>query len=178
MQVVVGIRRGRVSPVALSATVCVEAPGDISYRNVILRAVAAACKAAFAGVCGREAPVDEFMNHVLSAVGEAFNNIAFHCYRDRSSDIARVRMTMDSTAVHLRIEDYGRSFDPLSTCLPDLDALPESGLGIYIMRSLMDEVTYQAGCPNVLNLSKNIPDCPGGPAGRAGKGATSAVLHQ
>jgi len=34
----------------------------------------------------------------------------------------------------------------------------------------MDEVTYQAGCPNVLNLSKNIPDCPGGPAGRAGKG--------
>ena len=65
MQVAVGLRRGRVAPVALSATVCVEAPGDISYRNVILRAVAAACKAAFAGVCGREAPVDEFMNHVL-----------------------------------------------------------------------------------------------------------------
>ena len=178
MQVVVGFRRGKVAPVAFSATVCVEAPGDISYRNVILRAVAAACKAAFAGVCGREAPVDEFMNHVLSAVGEAFNNIAFHCYRDRSSDIARIRLTMDATAVHLRIEDYGRSFDPLSICLPDLDSLPESGLGIYIMRSLMDEVSYQAGCPNVLNLSKNIPECPGGPAGRAGKGATSAVLHQ
>ena len=164
-------------PVHLSATVCVEAPGDISYRNVILRAVAAACKAAFASVRGHEPPADEFTSHVLSAVGEAFNNIAIHCYRDRSSDIARVRMTVDSTAVHFRIEDYGRSFDPLGTRLPDLDALPESGLGIFIMRSLMDEVTYQAGCPNVLNLSKHIPDCPGVPAERAGKGAAGALLH-
>jgi len=159
-----GRRHDRVSLVLLSATVCVEAPGDISYRNVILRAVAAACKAAFASVCGREAPADEFTNNVISAVGEAFNNIAFHCYRGRSSDIARVRMTIDPTAVHLRIEDYGRSFDLLGTRIPDLDALPESGLGIFIMRSLMDEVTYQAGCPNVLSLSKAIPGCPGAPA--------------
>jgi len=77
---------------------------------------------------------------------------------------------MDSTAVHLRIEDYGRSFDPLSVCLPDLDALPESGLGVYIMRSLMDEVTYQAGCPNVLKLEQEHSRLPWGPAGRAGKG--------
>ncbi len=160
-----------------SATVCVEAPGDISYRNVVLRAVAAACKAAFANLCERDPPADEFTHHVLSAVGEAFNNIAFHCYRDRSSDIARVRVTIDSTAVHLKIEDYGRSFDPLGTCLPDLDSLPESGLGIFIMRSLMDEVTYQAGCPNVLSLSKHIPACPGIPAERAGAGAASALLH-
>jgi serine/threonine-protein kinase RsbW len=139
------------------ATVCVEAPGDISYRNVILRALGAACKTVFASVRGREASADEFTNQILSAVGEAFNNIAFHCYRGRSSDIARVRMTIDATVVHLRIEDYGRSFDPLSTSLPDLDALPESGLGIYIMRSLMDKVAYQAGCPNVLSLSKAIP---------------------
>lgn len=73
-------------------------------------------------------------------------------------------MTIDPTAVHLRIEDYGRSFDLLGTRIPDLDALPESGLGIFIMRSLMDEVTYQAGCPNVLSLSKAIPGCPGAPA--------------
>jgi len=146
------------------ATVCVEAPGDISYRNVVLRAVAAACKTVLASVRGREARDEEFTNNVLSAVGEAFNNIAFHCYRGRSSDIARVRLTIDATAVHLRIEDYGRSFDPLSTCLPDLDALPESGLGIFIIRSLMDTVAYQAGCPNVLSLSKTIPACPGGTA--------------
>jgi serine/threonine-protein kinase RsbW len=163
--------------VHLSATVCIEVPGDIAYRNVILRTVAAACKAAFASVCGREPPADEFTSHILSAVGEAFNNIAIHCYRDRCLDIARVRMTIDSSAVHFRIEDYGRSFDPLDTCPPDLDALPESGLGIFIMRSLMDEVTYQAGCPNVLSLSKHIPAGPGIPAERAGAGAASALLH-
>jgi serine/threonine-protein kinase RsbW len=161
-----------------STTVCVETPGDISYRNVILRAVAAACKAAFAGVWGGEGPADEFTSRVLSVVGEAFNNIAFHCYRDRSSDIARVRVTIDATAVYLRIEDYGRSFDPLGARLPDLDALPESGLGIYIMRSLMDTVSYQAGWPNVLSLSKSILEGPGGPAELAGKKAANALLHE
>lgn len=161
-----------------STTVCVETPGDISYRNVILRAVAAACKAAFAGVWGREGQADEFTSRVLSVVGEAFNNIAFHCYRDRSSDIARVRVTIDATAVYLRIEDYGRSFDPLGARLPDLDSLPESGLGIYIMRSLMDTVSYQAGWPNVLSLSKSILEGPGGPAELAGKKAANALLHE
>jgi serine/threonine-protein kinase RsbW len=87
-------------------------------------------------------------------------------------------VTIDATAVYLRIEDYGRSFDPLDACLPDLDALPESGLGIYIMRSLMDTVSYQAGWPNVLSLSKSILECPGGPAELAGKKVANALLHE
>jgi serine/threonine-protein kinase RsbW len=37
---------------------------------------------------------------------------------------------------------------------PDLDSLPESGLGIFIMRSCMDDVTYVSGAPNVLSMTK------------------------
>jgi serine/threonine-protein kinase RsbW len=39
---------------------------------------------------------------------------------------------------------------------PDLDALPESGLGLFIMRSFMDKVIYTAGAPNVLSLTKHL----------------------
>ena len=46
---------------------------------------------------------------------------------------------------------------------PDLDALPESGMGIYIIKSFMDEVTYRSsdrpGAPNVLSMTKHFrPD--------------------
>ena len=105
--------------VAPGGTVCVEAPGDIAYRYVVLRAVAAVCKLAINEVCGRSVPGDGFTNQVVSAVGEAFNNIALHCYQDRPTDIVRVRMTIESNVLHLTIEDYGASFDPLTAGLPD-----------------------------------------------------------
>jgi serine/threonine-protein kinase RsbW len=141
------------------ATVCVEAPGELAYRHVILRVAAAVCKVAMNSACGRRVPVDGFADQVTSAVGEAFNNIALHSYHDRPSDIVRLRMTIEPGRLHLTIEDYGASFDPLTARVPDLESLPESGLGIFIMRSLMDEVAYQAGRPNVLSLSKKIRDC-------------------
>jgi len=72
---------------------CVERRATLAYRYVVLRAVAAVCKLAINEVCGRSVPGDGFTNQVVSAVGEAFNNIALHCYQDRPTDIVRVRMT-------------------------------------------------------------------------------------
>lgn len=163
---------------ALGATVSVEAPGEIAFRYVVLRAVAAVCKVAIADVCGHDAPDDGFSDQVVSAVGEAFNNIALHCYQDRAPDIVRVRMTIEASVLRFTIEDYGASFDPLTARVPDLAALPESGLGVYIMRSLMDEVTYQPGRPNVLNLSKRISECPDGLPKIAGKRTTHGLHHK
>jgi serine/threonine-protein kinase RsbW len=178
MQVVTRPPRGNIAVVLSGGSVCVETPGEIAYRYVILRAVAAACKVAITRVCGRRVSAEGFTHQVVSAVGEAFNNIALHCYRDRPSDIVRVRMTIEAGVMRLTIEDYGASFDPLTAQVPDLDALPESGLGIYIMRSLMDEVTYQPGRPNVLNLSKRICECPGELPKVSGKRTTHGLLHE
>jgi serine/threonine-protein kinase RsbW len=164
-------------PVTPGATVCVEAPGEIAYRYVVLRAVAAVCKVAISDVCGRSVPADGFTDQVVSAVGEAFNNIALHCYRGCPSDIVRVRMTIESDVLRLMIEDYGASFDPLAARLPDLDAIPESGLGVFIMRSFMDDVTYRPGRPNVLSLRKRIRECPAGLPGLSGKGTKNGLLH-
>ena len=58
--------------------------------------------------------------------------------------------------ITLRICDYGKSFDPTQVAEPDLDSLPESGLGLFIMRSFMDTISYQAGAPNVLAMTKHL----------------------
>ena len=55
-----------------------------------------------------------------------------------------------------RLIDYGNSFDIQSVREPDLDAMPESGLGLFIIRSFMDAVAYTPGQPNVLSMTKYL----------------------
>ncbi|MGB5288673.1 MAG: ATP-binding protein, partial [Ignavibacteriaceae bacterium] len=60
------------------------------------------------------------------------------------------------------IIDYGKSFEPESVPLPDLQKYYREhkvgGLGIYLMKSLMDDVKYTSipGKYNQVLLSKNI----------------------
>ena len=57
--------------------------------------------------------------------------------------------------------DMGLGYDPTAKTAPDLGSLPESNMGLFIMRSCMDEVSYERGnpptAPNVLTLSKRYP---------------------
>jgi serine/threonine-protein kinase RsbW len=140
----------------------VQVPGEIIYRHLVLRALAAVCKVAIKSECGQDELADDFTHQVISAVGEAFNNIAVHCYRDRPLDIVRIAMNIQMDRLVFTLEDFGTSFDPMTAPPPDLEALPESGLGVFIMRSFMDEVRYRPGKPNQLVLSKRICGCPGG----------------
>jgi serine/threonine-protein kinase RsbW len=54
--------------------------------------------------------------------------------------------------------DPGRSFDPQLLDSPELQELAESGMGLFIIKSLMDEVEYRPGNPNVLSLCKRRKD--------------------
>jgi serine/threonine-protein kinase RsbW len=134
-----------------------EVPGVIRYRELVLRAVSAACK-----VGAQEAGVDveaaqELSVAIISAVGEAFNNIALHGYRGREPGTIRIEVEIDTAGVRVRLQDYGHSFDPAGAARPDLDSLPESGMGVFILRSMMDDVSYAPGSPNTMTLFKRIP---------------------
>jgi len=141
-----------------------QVPGSLEFRDLAVRVVAAACKLvgplqSALDDAGEEARAD-FDNQVVSAFGEAFNNAAIHSYRDRPLGAVEIEIEVTDAGPHqgitLRICDYGRSFDPTDVKEPDLDELPESGLGLYIMRSFMDSVSYQAGAPNVLAMTKHL----------------------
>ncbi len=55
----------------------------------------------------------------------------------------------------VELRDYGESFDLDAVATPDLDQLPESGLGIFIIKAFMT-IRYRPGRPNVLTLSKSL----------------------
>jgi serine/threonine-protein kinase RsbW len=155
-----------------------EVPGELAYRHVVLRAVEAVCRIAMARACGEDAPAEGFTNQVVSAVGEGFNNIVLHCYRNRTADVVRLHMKIHADGLQSTLEDFGASFDPANASVPDLDAMPESGLGVFIMRSLMDEVNYRAGWPNVLIMSKRIHECSDVLPRLSGRRAANGLLHK
>jgi serine/threonine-protein kinase RsbW len=134
-----------------------EVPGIIAFRDVVLRTTSAASKLVVAPERDQL-----FTTHVVSAVGEAFNNIALHGYRGRTPDVVRLRFELGTGQLRVTLEDFGESFDP-NTARPNPPALPESGMGIFIMKSFVDEISYTHGRPNVLTFVKRTEGRPAGP---------------
>lgn len=136
--------------------VCLEVPGRMECRDVVMRTVTAACKL-IAPVTHRQGDgVCDLPIHVVSAVSEAYNNIVLHGYAGREP--GSIQMTIENWpgCVRVVIKDTGASFDPSQSIPPDLAALPVSGLGIFVMRSMVDELSYVAGSTNVLTLVKHF----------------------
>ena len=83
------------------------------------------------------------------AVDEACANVIEHAYGSDSTCEVTVKATIDSDAVQIRIVDTGRGFDPTTVTEPDVDSLirqgKSGGLGMRLMRTLMDEVHYEIG---------------------------------
>ena len=99
----------------------------------------------------------DFDEKVLSAVGEAFNNVALHGYGESSHGEAKLEFEIQHDKITIRLFDTGKGFDPSAEGEPDLESLPESHMGLVIIRDCMDEVSYSRGKPpnpNVLTLSK------------------------
>ena len=85
---------------------------------------------------------------VVSAVGEAFNNVAVHAYANHSGNVD-FEISADDRALTIRMSDTGLGFEPEAVPKPDLPSLPERTMGLFIIRSFMDEVVYVPGSPNV-----------------------------
>ena len=139
----------------------IRVPGTLAYRDVVVRTVAAACNMASHRLVRDAGMLDlttEFDAQVVSAFSEAFNNICLHAYGNGSGggdvDI-EIELTPDY--LEMRLVDEGAAFDLNQVPPPDLDAMPEGGLGVFIIQSFIDEFSYDAGPPNVWVLRKYMP---------------------
>lgn len=127
-------------------------PGTLKYRSVALGVLTEACRLAQGRNAEQKGGV--FEDQAISAFQEAFNNVAMHSYPDGTAGDVEIEIDWTSEELVIQMTDTGRSFDPDTIGPPDLDELPEGGMGIFIIRSYMDEVDYREGPPNVLRLKK------------------------
>jgi anti-sigma regulatory factor (Ser/Thr protein kinase) len=95
------------------------------------------------------------------ALEEIFMNVVMHSSSVTGAPHIEVSLVLAGGAVVLTIEDDGAEFDPLTLPQPNLEASlgerPIGGLGVFLVRQLMDTVSYQRlGATNRLRMSKHV----------------------
>jgi serine/threonine-protein kinase RsbW len=86
-----------------------------------------------------------------------------------------VSLALVDGGVSLIVEDDGPPFDPLALPAPDvtasLESRPVGGLGVFLVRKMMDIVRYQRhGECNRLQMTKHLPG--DGDSGARSRGLT------
>ncbi len=96
------------------------------------------------------------------AVEEIFVNIAHYAYTPNVGQaVIRTEITEDPLMISITFIDSGMAFDPLAKPDPDVTLPAEErqigGLGIYMVKKSMDEVTYERkDDQNILTIRKKI----------------------
>ncbi|MGI9229937.1 MAG: ATP-binding protein [Gammaproteobacteria bacterium] len=90
----------------------------------------------------------EFVFQITLVLEELEMNIIKHAYGDQGDAQSRIVMSSDAERLTIKIVDGGKPFNPLEEAQqPDLDASLEDrkigGLGVHLVRSLMDEISYR-----------------------------------
>ena len=98
--------------------------------------------------------------NIQLATDEAASNIIEHAYEGVPNGVLDLACNMEKDIIKIILIDYGVPYDPSVVPMPDIKAdLSErkiGGLGIFLMRKLMDEVHYEprADKSNVLTMTK------------------------
>ena len=104
---------------------------------------------------------------VQLCVVEAVSNAIKHAYHNEPGHHVEVQFEISCDKVSIRVCDLGTTMDQsfleetstfhLQTELADPQAIPESGRGLFIMKTLMDEIVYTSkGGKNCLTLTKTL----------------------
>ncbi len=123
---------------------------DSSLANIDLAA------ASVRDWCVRREYDEDLIAQIELVLVEALTNVIVHGYSRREGQPIELRWWDEGSSVNIEIRDCGSPIERLPGGeLPDPSA--ESGRGWYIIRALMDGVTYrrQDG-HNILLLSKSV----------------------
>ena len=101
---------------------------------------------------------------LILAVDEAITNIMEHAYDNDLEGELDVELILeaDATRFEVIIRDSGKEFDPTAVDIPDITAHiskgQKHGLGIFLIRQIMDEVNYNfvQGEKNQLQMVKYV----------------------
>ena len=88
---------------------------------------------------------DGTMYRLLVATTEAVNNAILHGNKMDPKKIVKVVCRLKNEVLAVTVTDSGNGFDPnsLANPLEEENLLKESGRGIFLIRSLMDNVTFR-----------------------------------
>lgn len=92
---------------------------------------------------------------------EILSNIIFYGYDDSAAHTIELNIGLEGEIIEIEIIDDAKPFNPLDRPDPDISQSLESrkigGLGIYLVKKIMDDANYiRKNDKNILILKKNI----------------------
>ena len=113
------------------------------------------------GVASKVGFDSEEINKIELAVDEACTNVIEHAYKGKKGDID-IAIKVDYQKFTVIVTDRGDAFRFRDVEMPDMNEylaeLRVGGLGIYLMKTLMDEVEYHSepGVKNEVRMVKYL----------------------
>lgn len=105
---------------------------------------------------------DDDISKIELAVDEACANVVKHAYSTGDVQPIDITINVDDEKFVVNIVDYGQGFNPASIKKPDMKQyfkeMKQGGLGIHLMRTLMDEVHFEVDADkgNCVSLVKKF----------------------
>ena len=108
------------------------------------------------GICQVAGCDDSTTHAVVMATDEAVNNIMRHAHQGRPDATLQIQCFLHDDCIEVRLLDEGAPFDLASVPHLDPAELRVGGRGVFLMRSLMDELSCQprGECGNTLRMVK------------------------
>ena len=103
----------------------------------------------------------KFIFQINLALDELFTNIISYGYKDKGEHLIKFAISCEDGTVVIRIEDSGVPFDVAEFEVADpkktLEDCRVGGLGLHLIRKLMDEIKYRrTDDKNIVILKKNV----------------------
>jgi len=93
------------------------------------------------------------------AINEAVANVIEHTYNYREDEIIVIRLfwNQEERSCVFEIQDFGEPVKIEKIASRDLEDVKEHGLGVYLIKSIMDEIKFKkAEKGNLLHLKKHF----------------------
>ena len=119
--------------------------------------------AAFAAFAEEHELPDDVRRRFSVALDEMVANVLAHALEGRKAASLAIDADLEGGRLAFTLTDDGPPFDPFSHAAPDtalsVEDRPIGGLGIHLVRGLMDEVSYERrDGQNVVTLVKNLAE--------------------
>ncbi len=104
---------------------------------------------------------EQLLMQIKLAVEEVVTNVILYAYPGKKDQDIRIDMSLENGLLTIVITDNGIAFNPLEREEPDIslpmEERPIGGLGIYLVKQLMTNVTYtRSSKKNTLTMTKKI----------------------
>lgn len=86
---------------------------------------------------------EELAYQINLVLTEAMTNAIRHANEDDPAKEIHISISITNRTLSIKVYDQGQGFDVTTLPVPDFKGLEEHGRGVYIIRSIMDSVTYR-----------------------------------